>query len=57
VSGEEAFVVLREADAVRLSVTAYSRPAQLSTRLAGPVGRWGQRLMVRRYAAAVRRQL
>ena len=54
VSGEEAFVVRREADTVRLTVTAYSRPALAVTRLAGPVGRLGQRLMVARYAATLR---
>ena len=54
-SGEESFVVSREGDAVRLTVMAYSRPAVLLTRLAGPAGRWGQQLMIRRYAAALRR--
>ncbi len=52
-SGEEAFVVLREGDQVSLRVTAYSRPGRLLTRLAGPAGRWGQRLVVRRYANAL----
>ena len=52
-SGEEAFVVVRAGDEVALRVTAYSRPGSVLTRLAGPVGRWGQRLVVRRYAAAL----
>jgi uncharacterized protein (UPF0548 family) len=55
-AGEEAFVVSRRAGDVRLTVSAYSRPGLLATRLAGPVGRWGQRLMLGRYAAALRRQ-
>jgi uncharacterized protein (UPF0548 family) len=53
-TGEEAFVVSREAGTVVFTVTAYSNPGLLITRLAGPVGRLGQRLMVRRYAAALR---
>jgi uncharacterized protein (UPF0548 family) len=54
-AGEEAFVLTRQGDEVRLTVSAYSRPGLLLTRLAGPVGRWGQRAMLRRYAAALRR--
>jgi uncharacterized protein (UPF0548 family) len=54
VSGEEAFVVSRAGGVVTFTVTAYSRPGLLLTRLAGPVGRLGQRLTVRRYAAALR---
>jgi len=54
-AGEEAFVVSRDASgAVTFTVSAYSRPGLLLTRLAGPVGRWGQRLMIRRYAGALR---
>lgn len=53
-SGEEAFVVSRAGDEVTLTVSAYSRPGLLVTRLAGPVGRVGQRLMLARYAAALR---
>ena len=54
-AGEEAFVVARDpAGSVTLTVSAYSRPGLLLTRLAGPVGRWGQRLMIRRYAGALR---
>jgi uncharacterized protein (UPF0548 family) len=53
-AGEEAFVVTRDGDEVSLTVSAYSRPGLLVTRLAGPVGRWGQRRMVARYARAVR---
>ena len=55
-SGEEAFVVdLRADGAVTFTVTAYSRPAVLLTRLAGPAGRVFQRVMAGRYLAAVRR--
>ena len=56
-AGEEAFVVSRSGGPdgpVELEVTAYSRPGLLATRLAGPVGRFGQRVAVRRYAAALR---
>lgn len=53
-AGEEAFVVALAEDRVTLTVTAYSRPGLVLTRLAGPVGRIGQRLAVRRYAAALR---
>jgi uncharacterized protein (UPF0548 family) len=52
-SGEEAFVVTRDHGEVSLTVSAYSRPGLLVTRLAGPVGRWGQRGMIARYARAV----
>jgi len=56
-SGEEAFVVSRDGSGVvTLTVSAYSRPGLLVTRLAGPVGRWGQRVMIGRYARAVRRK-
>ena len=54
-AGEESFVVTRAGDVVTLRVTAYSRPGLTVTRLAGPVGRWGQRVMIGRYAGAVRR--
>lgn len=56
VSGEESFVVeLQPDDAVVFTVSAYSRPARWFTRLAGPAGRSFQRLMARRYLAAIRR--
>jgi uncharacterized protein (UPF0548 family) len=54
-AGEESFEVRIEKDLVTLSVSAYSRPATLLTRLAGPVGRWGQRFVIGRYADALRR--
>jgi uncharacterized protein (UPF0548 family) len=54
-AGEESFVVTRAGGVVTLRVTAYSRPGLAVTRLAGPVGRWGQRVMIGRYAGAVRR--
>ncbi len=53
-AGEESFVVTRAEGVVTLRVTAYSRPGLTVTRLAGPVGRWGQRVMIGRYAGAVR---
>jgi uncharacterized protein (UPF0548 family) len=53
--GEEAFLVTRAGAEVTLAVSAYSRPGLLVTRLAGPVGRVGQRVMIRRYGRALRR--
>ena len=53
-AGEESFVVSLTGDVVTLTVSAYSRPGLLVTRLAGPVGRWGQRRMLARYAGALR---
>ena len=54
-AGEESFVVtLAGGGVVTLTVSAYSRPGLLVTRLAGPVGRWGQRRMLARYAGALR---
>lgn len=53
-SGEEAFVVGLDHGAVTLRVMAYSRPGRAVARLAGPLGRWGQRLVVSRYARALR---
>jgi uncharacterized protein (UPF0548 family) len=56
-SGEESFVVALEDDVVTLTVSAYSRPRSAPARLAGPVGLWGQRLMLRRYSDALRAAL
>lgn len=54
VSGEEAFVVeLLPDESVVLRITAFSRPASLPTRLAGPLGRAVQRYMVSRYLRAL----
>lgn len=56
VSGEESFVVeLRPDDAVDFTVSAYSRPARWFTRLAGPAGRFFQRVMAGRYLRSVQR--
>ena len=54
-SGEESFVVAVNDGVVTLRVSAYSRPGVLATRLVGPLGRWGQRLTIARYARALRR--
>lgn len=54
-SGEEAFLVSREGDEIWFTVRAYSRPARPLLRLAGPLGRLGQRVFARRYAACLRR--
>jgi len=54
--GEEAFVVtLDDADVVWLDITAFSRPGRWFTRLAGPLGRLGQRAATERYVAVLRR--
>ncbi|HLU46229.1 MAG TPA: DUF1990 domain-containing protein [Natronosporangium sp.] len=56
VSGEEAFLVSRDPDgALWFTVRAFSRPTRWFTRLAGPAGAVVQRVMARRYAAAMRR--
>lgn len=54
--GEEAFVVHRDDDGrVWFTVTAFSVPARLPMRLAGPVGRLFQHAYARRCGAALRR--
>ncbi|CAN5553235.1 DUF1990 family protein [soil metagenome] len=52
--GEESFSVLLDADEVRFVIIAFSRPASLVTRLAGPVGRFAQGKILDRYQDAVR---
>jgi uncharacterized protein (UPF0548 family) len=53
-SGEESFVLEQGADAVTtFTITAFSRPARLVTRLAGPVGRAVQAAVTRRYLRAL----
>jgi uncharacterized protein (UPF0548 family) len=53
-SGEEAFVVKREADGtVVFEVTAFSRPATLLAKAGGPIARVVQRLMTARYLSAL----
>ena len=53
-SGEEFFVVERGDDnVVRMTITAFSRPATLLPRLAGPVGRRAQAWMTDRYLSVV----
>lgn len=55
-SGEEAFLLERDDDGtVRFTVTAFSRPRRWFMRAAGPVAPVLQRLVVRRYIAALRR--
>ncbi len=55
-SGEELFL-LTEADdgSVTLTIRAFSRPATLLSRAGGPVARWTQRRITRRYERALRR--
>jgi uncharacterized protein (UPF0548 family) len=53
-SGEEAFVVAREAErSATFTVTAFSRPAGLLARLAGPVGTRIQQHVTDRYVTAL----
>jgi uncharacterized protein (UPF0548 family) len=48
--GEESFVVeFGEDDAVSFAITAFSRPASLLARMAGPIGGLAQRGMTNRY--------
>ncbi|MGZ0148608.1 DUF1990 family protein [Kribbella sp. WER1] len=54
-SGEESFLVTRDAEGVYVAIRAYSRPASWYTRLAGPVARKAQHFAATRYAAALRR--
>jgi len=55
-SGEESFVLTRDSDdTVWLTIRAFSRPATLLPRLAGPVGPLLQRRITIRYANALRR--
>jgi len=52
--GEESFIVVHEHDgSVVLRITAFSRPASALSRLGGPLTRWVQDWMTRRYLAAV----
>lgn len=52
--GEESFSVLIDDDIVRFVIIAFSRPASLATRLAGPIGRFAQGRILDRYQDAVR---
>jgi uncharacterized protein (UPF0548 family) len=52
--GEEAFHVLRRDDGIVVAeVVAFSRPAELSTKLAGPVVRAVQKVAIRRYLQGI----
>jgi uncharacterized protein (UPF0548 family) len=53
--GEESFVVERRDDATYFAVSAFSKPVDVLTRLAGPFGRAVQRSITRRYITALRR--
>ncbi|TSE01578.1 DUF1990 domain-containing protein [Skermania sp. ID1734] len=55
VAGEEMFCVERQPDdTIVFVVTAFSRPDTLLTKVAGPMGRIGQRVMAARYIRAMR---
>lgn len=56
-SGEEAFLVERDGDAVWLQVTAFSRPSGPLQRLAHPVGRVVQQQITDRYITGMQRYL
>ncbi|MBC2638981.1 DUF1990 domain-containing protein [Rhodococcus wratislaviensis] len=52
--GEESFVVEQKADgSVLATIAAFSKPGRWFTRLGGPAGRVVQRVMTRRYLAAL----
>jgi uncharacterized protein (UPF0548 family) len=52
-SGEERFLLHRNPDGhVEFTITAFSRPATLLARAGGPVSRWVQVAMTKRYLAA-----
>jgi uncharacterized protein (UPF0548 family) len=53
-SGEEAFVIEQRADGtVAFTITAFSRPATVAARAAGPVGRLVQQHYTQRYLRAL----
>jgi uncharacterized protein (UPF0548 family) len=53
-SGEEAFVIEQRADGtVTFTITAFSRPATVTARAAGPLGRLVQQHFTRRYLRAL----
>jgi uncharacterized protein (UPF0548 family) len=53
--GEEAFhVVVNNDGSVSAEIVAFSRPADLSTRLAGPIAREIQKVFVRRYLDGIK---
>ena len=54
-SGEEAFVVERDADGVWFVLTVFSRPAAWYARIAGPLTHLVQDYITRRYITAMRR--
>jgi uncharacterized protein (UPF0548 family) len=52
--GEESFILIHEPNgSVVLRITAFSRPANVLSRLRGPMTRWVQDWMTDRYVAAV----
>lgn len=51
--GEERFVIVRSGLAVRVEISAFSRPAVWFTRAAGPVGHLAQRVVTGRYLRAL----
>ena len=54
-SGEEAFVVERTPDdAITFTITAFSRPATATARIAGPLGQLIQRQITSRYLRSLR---
>jgi len=51
--GEESFVVSIEGEEVKFRITAFSRPGERLTRLAGPIGRAVQRAATNGYVKAL----
>lgn len=52
-TGEEAFLLTRDAEVARFTVRAFSRPARWYSRIGGPLTWRVQRRIVRRYLAAI----
>ena len=53
--GEEAFLIERDGDAVRFTITAFSRPHDLIARLGSPAARVIQRRVTRAYLSGLQR--
>jgi uncharacterized protein (UPF0548 family) len=52
-AGEELFLLERSGDDLTFTVVAFSRPASTLAKLGGPLGQVAQRVMARRYLAAL----
>jgi uncharacterized protein (UPF0548 family) len=54
-AGEEAFHVVRTPEGVRFEIDVFWRPAHPLVRVGGPVSRWVQAAVTRRYLTAFRK--